>query len=105
MEEHRYEHGYSTFNNANTITVISNNRVKVRAVDNMYDLHGCKWLTDMSWYPPTKSSEGATVYIVVTDWQPDFDMFLDETAPGIIEQTTIGDYNIYVLDHDYTIWE
>ena len=105
MEEHRYEHGYSTFNNANTITVISNNRVKVRAVDNMYDLHGCKWLTDMSWYPPTKSSEGATVYIVVTDWQPDFDKFLDETAPGIIEQTAIGDYNIYVLDHDYTIWE
>ncbi|RKM54496.1 hypothetical protein D6853_13295 [Butyrivibrio sp. X503] len=104
MEDHGYEYGYSTFNHANTITVMSNNKVKVRAVNSMAELQGAKWLSDKTWYPPTKSSEGPTCYIVSDSNDEDFAEFLAAKQPTIIEETEIEDYKIYVLDHDYTEW-
>ena len=105
MIEHDYEYGYSTFEHANTTTVYSNGGVKVRALDNMYDLKGCKWLTDSRWYPPVKSADGITCYIFSEARRDEFERFLSEKNPKIIEHTTIQDFEIYALDRDYSVWE
>ena len=104
MEDNGYEYGYSTFNHANTITVMSNNKVKVRAVNSMSELEGAKWLSDKTWYPPLKSSEGPTCYIVSESNAEDFECFLAAKQPTVVEEIKIGDFEVYVLDHDYTLW-
>lgn len=105
MMDNGYEYGYSTFDHANYITVMSNDAVKVRAVDNMDVMQGCKWLTDTTWYPPVKSAEGATCYIVTEHLMEDFTKFIDRYQPEVIEAGQAGSYTIYVLDRDYTVWE
>ena len=104
MEDHGYEYGYSTFNHANPITVMSNNKVKVRAVNSMKEMQGAKWLSDKTWYPPYRSSEGPTCYIVSDSGDEDFAEFLAAQQPTIIEEDDVEGYSIYVLDHDYTVW-
>ena len=105
MKDNEYEYGYAIFDNANTITVMANNEVKVRAVNNMKDMEGCKWLSDSAWYPPTKSVEGDTCYLVSASAINDFDEFLKERTPAIVDTCEIGRYKVYVLDHDYTVWK
>lgn len=105
MEESGYTYGYSTFDYSNPITVIKNNGVKVRAVSNMTDLEGCKWLSDSTWYPPTKNVEEETCYIVSEARRGEFNVFLDKTNPEIICTHEVDDFMIYVLDRDYTVWE
>jgi len=104
MSERGYEYGYSTFDHANMITVLSNNKVKIRAVNSMKDMQGAKWLSDKNWYPPVKDTEGATCYIVSEALEQDFDEFVNRENPTIIESGNAGGYNIYVLDKDYTMW-
>lgn len=104
MEENGYEYGYATFDHANYITVMSNNSVKVRGVNNMADMEGIKWLSDKTWYPPYKSTEGATCYIFTDYLQEDFAAFMERVQPTVLETTMVDNYNIVVLDHDYTIW-
>lgn len=105
MKENGYEFGYSTFDHANTITVISNNTVKVRAINNFKDLEGAKWLTDATWYPPIKDSAGATCYVVSKTFDEDFKEFEEQQNPKIIDMKEFERFNVYVTDRDYTIWE
>ncbi|SFQ09109.1 hypothetical protein SAMN04487928_11835 [Butyrivibrio proteoclasticus] len=105
MAENGYSYGYTTFDYANYITVMGNNTVKVRAVNNMADMAGCKWLSDTTWYPPVKSQEGATCYIVSEAMSEDFNVFLENYEPEILGTAEVGKFIIYVLDHDYTLWE
>ena len=105
MEESGYTYGYSTFDFSNPITVMKNNGVKVRAVTNMTDLEGLKWLSDSTWYPPTKSVEEETCYIVSEARRGEFNAFLEINNPQIICTHEINDFMIYVLDRDYTVWE
>ncbi len=105
MQENGYEYGYATFDNANMMTVLSNNQVKIRAVNNLADMEGCKWLTDTTWYPPVKSTEGETCYIVNEYTNEDFNKFLEDYDADILNVENLGYYTVYVLDHDYTVWE
>lgn len=105
MRDNGYEYGYSTFEHANYITVMGNNTVKVRCVNNMRDMEGSKWLSDTQWYPPYKDASGETCYIVSQYMQDDFDGFLAEYDPVIVRTENLGYYTVYVLDHDYTVWE
>ena len=104
MEDKKYSYGYSTFDFSNPITVMNNNGVKVRAVTNMKDLEGLKWLSDSSWYPPIKSSDGETCYIVSAARKDEFNAFLETQKPIIICTHEIDDFMIYVLNQDYTEW-
>ena len=52
-----------------------------------------------------KSTEGATCYIVTPYLMEDFANFMNRYEPEVIEVGQAGDYTIYVLDHDYTVWE
>ncbi|MBO6242268.1 MAG: hypothetical protein J6O61_15805 [Butyrivibrio sp.] len=105
MVENGYAYGYTTFDYANYITVMGNNTVKVRAVNNMSEMAGCRWLSDETWYPPVKSQDGATCYIVSEAMAEDFNTFLETYEPEIVDTATVGKFTIYVLDQDYTLWE
>ncbi|WP_029233435.1 hypothetical protein [Butyrivibrio sp. VCB2006] len=105
MQENGYEYGYSTFDFANFITVDSNNKVKVRAVNSMEELKGCKWLTDTTWYPPVKSAEGETVYIASESKEADLKKFIEENNVNVIRREDVGSFRVYVFDRDYTVWE
>ena len=102
MEENGYEYGYATFDYANVLTVISNDKVKVRALDSMEKLNGCKWLTDSNWYPPVKNPDGPTCYIVTSHTESDLQKFIKENNPQILNTDTVGKYIIYVFDKDYS---
>lgn len=105
MRDNGYDYGYSTFDNANSITVMGNNTVKVRCVNNMYDMEGSRWLTDVSWYPPMKDPSGETCYVVSDANMEDFKGFLKRFNPTIVREEDLGYFDVYVLDHDYTVWE
>ena len=104
MEERGYEYGYSTFDHANTITVMSNDKVKIRAVNSMEELQGAKWLTDKTWYPPIKDAGSPTCYILSDALAEEFDKFLARENPTVEEIGNVEGYTIYVLDKDYTVW-
>ena len=104
MEEKGYEYGYSTFDHANTITVISNNAVKVRAVNNFTELKGARWLTDSSWYPPSKDAAGATCYVVSGAHDSEFAEFEKTGKAKIIDKKDFDSFTVYVTDRDYTVW-
>ena len=105
MQDNGYEYGYATFDFANMITVYGNDSVKVRAVNSMSEVEGCKWLTDSDWYPPVKDASGETCYIVTEHTEPEFTIWMDENHVEALENTQVGKFTIYVLDHDYTLWE
>lgn len=104
MTENGYEYGYSTFDHSNTITVISNDKVKIRAINNYKDREGAKWLTDSTWYPPTKDSSGATCYVVSKPFDSEFAEFQKAENPKVIDKKEFDYFTVYVTDRDYTIW-
>lgn len=105
MEQSGYEYGYSTFDHANTITVISNDAVKVRAISNFKDMEGAKWLTDSSWYPPVKDSAMATCYVVSKPQESYFEDFEKTKKPNIIDKKEFEYFTVYVTDKDYVVWD
>ncbi|MBE5829989.1 MAG: hypothetical protein E7305_11120 [Butyrivibrio sp.] len=104
MEENGYEYGYSVFDYANMITVISNDKVKVRPVNSFAEMEGVKWLSDSTWYPPYKDPNGLTCYVVSEPKKEDFNDFVKKQAPLIIDSKELGVFTVYVTDRDYTVW-
>lgn len=104
MEEFGYEYGYSTFDHANPITVMSYGKAKVRAVNSFDEMQGLKWLTDSSWYPPTKNADSPTCYVVSRARQEEFDRFVERENPKIIDSKEFDTFVVYVTDKDYTYW-
>ena len=104
MRDNGYEYGYATFDFANTITVMSNNDVKVRSINSFREMEGCKWLTDSVWYPPTKDTAGETCYIVTENTEGDFKTWMADNNPQVIKSQKLGRFMVYVLDHDYIVW-
>lgn len=105
MEKNGYEYGYSSFDHASTMTVISNDKVKIRQLNSFEDLSAMKWLSDATWYPPIKDDQGATCYVVSKSYEDEFKKFLTDNTPTIANQQQFGDFTIYVLDKDYTYLE
>ena len=103
--ENGYTKGYTTWEYAANMTVLSNNNVLIASVADMKDMCGCKWLTDTSWYPPVAQVENETVYIVPDECLSDFDIFVNEKNPKIIQQSKFGNLSIFVTNKDYSFWE
>ena len=104
MLENGYEYGYSTFDFANAMTVVCNDKVKIRAVNSFGELEGSKWLSDSTWYPPTKDASSPTCYVVSNPRLEEFGQCLDRERPTILYKKEFDDFVVYVTDHDYTIW-
>lgn len=104
MMDNGVNYGYSTFDNANSMTVRSQNRVKIRAVADLATMEGCKWLTDSTWYPPYRNAKQQTAYIVPESLDDHFEEFKNKNHPVITRQKKIGRFTVYVTDQDYTYW-
>ncbi len=104
LKENGCEYGYADFLKANEITVVSNDTVKIRALDSMTDLNGCKWLTDTRWYPPTKSTDGLTAYVLLPEEIEEFQAFLDTQNPTVVAYKVFDNLEVYILDRDYSMW-
>ena len=105
MQENGYKYGYATFDFANAITVISNDAVRVRAINTMNELEGMKWLSDATWYPPTKNADGATCYITTDASKGEFEEWMQNNGVDALSMNAVGRFTVYVLDRDYTEWK
>lgn len=104
LKENDCLYGYADFLKANEITVVSNDTVKIRALDSMTDLNGCKWLTDTRWYPPTKTTDGLTAYVLLPEEIEEFQTFLENENPTIVNYKVFDNLEVYILDKDYSRW-
>ena len=98
LEENGYEMAYSTFENANKMTALSNGKVNVYAVNSFETMDICKWLTNADGYPEDGiADQDGVVYIVPEARMEEFERFLD-TGVKCDRKDTIGSYSIWVLD-------
>ena len=67
-------------------------------------MHGLKWLSDSRWYPPYKDSNDATCYVVSRARTEEFNEFLANEKPVIIDEKEFSDFTVYVTDRDYSVW-
>lgn len=94
--------GYTTFDWANTITVVSNGEVQVCPVTNMADLEATKWLSDAGWYPPYTDAEREVFYITSRFHDAEFREAISQRNINVLEEIAVDDYTMYLTDRDYT---
>lgn len=98
LEENGYEMAYSTFENANKMTALSNGKVNVYAINSFETMDICKWLTNADGYPEDGiADQDGAVYIVPEARIEELERFLD-TGVKCDWKDTIGSYSIWVLD-------
>lgn len=98
LEENGREMAYSTFENANKMTALSNGKVNVYAVNSFETMDICKWLTNADGYPDDGiADQDGAVYIVPEARMEEFERFLD-IGVKCDRKDTIGSYSIWVLD-------
>lgn len=102
MEENGFKTGYSTFDKANTMTVISDGRVRVAAVNSLSEMDICKWMTSTNWYVPNIPFESETVYIIPEPKMGDFEVFLQSHEEDVRFETQIGEFFIYSSDYNFS---
>lgn len=94
LEENGYEVAYSTFENANKMTALSNGKVNVYAINSFETMDICKWLTNADGYPEDGiADQDGVVYIVPEVRMEEFERFLD-TGVKCDLKDTIGSYSI-----------
>lgn len=101
LERNGYSLAYAIFENANTMTVISNGKVKVVSVASVERMDICKWLSSTSWYPPEISRNHITAYIITENQMPEFQHFLTNSDGVVWEADQIGRFHIYISDYNY----
>lgn len=102
LEENNYLSAYATFENANTMTVISNGSVKVAPVASVEKMDSCKWLSSKNWYPPYVAKDQTTVYVVTESQMPEFEVFLSGKEEQVKKVRQIGKFHLYISDYNYT---
>ncbi len=102
LEENNLPIAYATFENANTMTVLSNGAIRVYPVASVEKMDICKWMTSTDWYCPNMPYEQKTAY-VITDAEKDrFAAFLNEKGSNVAEAEKIGKYTVFVSDYNYS---
>ncbi len=103
LEENQYRTAYSTFDNANLITVLTNGRVQVSAVSSVDKMDICKWMTSTQWYVPNVPFKERTAYIIPESQEEKFKNFLTEHKNEVDFLQKIGEYSIYVSDYNFSV--
>ncbi len=104
LEDNDLTRAYSTFENANSMTALSNGRVRVAAIDSVKKMNVCKWLTRKDWYVPYVPFEEKTAYVISRTEMDDFAEFLAQ-HDDVYYETQAGRFYIYVSDHNYSYLE
>ncbi len=103
LEEKGIGLAYATFENANTMTVLSKGRVQVASVASVERMDICKWLSCTNWYPPEAPRNQVTAYLVTESQMPEFMLFLKDKE--IQEAEQMGRFHIFISDYNYTNME
>lgn len=105
LEENNYQIAYASFENANTVTVLTNGNTRVAAVASMERMDACKWLSSSQWYVPNVPFESRTAYIVTETESESFQKFYDLHSEDIQFDAQIGKFLIYVSDYNFSCLE
>lgn len=93
---------YTTFNNANVITVLTNGKIRGAAVDSVSNMSICRWLTSTEWYVPNVPFEEETAYVIPESEMEEFGEFLAVHGDDMKYETQIGDYLVYSSDYNFS---
>lgn len=102
LADNNYLRAYSTFDNANTITVLMNGKIRVSSVASVDKMDVCKWLSSKSWYVPNVPFKERTAYIIPEVMMDEFERFLEEHGKEVKFDTKIGSYLIYISDYNFS---
>lgn len=105
LEEHDFRTAYSTFENANLMTVLSNGKTKVSAVGSLEKMDICKWMSSTDWYVPNVPYEERTAYVVPESQTGAFNAFLAVHGENMKLETQIGNFLIYSSDYNFSCLE
>lgn len=97
LEENGLENGYSSFWNASSVTVLSNERVKIRSIEaNGDDFQMHNWFCRSDWYVEPSN-------FVVTDEDDPYGVMYENVIDAIgkpCNELQCGEYRILVYDHN-----
>lgn len=102
LEENNFPMAYSTFANANMMTVLSNGKVRVVSIDSVEKMNICKWMSSTDWYVPNVPFEERTAYIIPESEMETFEAFLSVHGDDMKLETQIGRFFIYSSDHNFS---
>lgn len=102
LEQNNYFTAYATFENANTMTVLSNGNVRVYPVATVEKMDICKWMASTQWYCPNMPYEEKTAYVITDSEEEEFKKFMVGKENSVSRVTEIGKYNVYVSDYNYS---
>lgn len=102
LEEKGLSTAYATFENANTMTVLSGGRVRVYPVATVEKMNICKWMASTDWYCPNMPFESKTAYIITDTEKDRFAAFLNGKGGFVKEAGKIGKYTVYVSEYNYS---
>lgn len=105
LEENDFRMAYSTFENANMMTVLSNGSIRVASVASVEKMDICKWMTSTDWYVPNVPFEERTAYIIPETQMEAFDTFLAVHGDDMTLETQIGRFYIYSSDYNFSCQE
>lgn len=105
LEENDFPISYSTFENANMMTVLANGKVRVAAVATVENMDACKWVSSMDWYAPAIPYETRTAYIIPEAEMENFEGFLALHEKDVQLETQIGRFYIYSSDYNFSCLE
>lgn len=100
--EHDYKLAYSTFDYANTMTVMANNEIKVVPVASVEKMNICRWMSSTEWYVPNVPYEAKTAYIISEPNFESFQVFLKKHEENVFYREKIGNYYIYTSDFNFS---
>ena len=103
LEENNFQIGYSTFDHANNLTVLSNGRFRGAPISSMDKMNVCRWLSSSDWYVPNVPYEERTAYIIPDAEMEKFLKFQEAHKEDIKFETKIEDfYYIYSSDYNFS---
>lgn len=105
LEENDFPISYSTFENANMMTVLSNGKIRVAAVATVEKMDACKWVSSMDWYAPSIPYETRTAYVIPEAEMGNFENFLALHEDDVQLETQIGRFYIYSSDYNFSCLE
>lgn len=105
LEEHGFQTAYSTFENANMMTVLSNGKTRVVSVSSVEKMDICKWMSSTDWYVPNVPYEERTAYVIPESEMETFEGFLAVHGGDMRFETQIGGFFIYSSDYNFSCLE
>lgn len=105
LEENDFPISYSTFENANMMTVLANAKIRVAAVGSVEKMDACKWVSSMDWYVPAIPYETRTAYVIPEAEMENFENFLAVHGDDVRFETQIGRFYIYSSDYNFSCLE